>query len=322
MEKGYKYLYLLKFKEEPLIKIGEGTKDSKTNYDRIRTHLRTYGSVFNLKDSYEVIAPKNYSISALERQLKDITALFIPDEESCLKYKGKDGATEIRKDECLTKILGYLRHQQSFIDIKINQGISLKQKRKEKTTSIKVEKEKAPEIKLPFEYKDQKHLIELVLERFYVPNLAEVKGWYYELEKDYRCKLIIDTSKSFASKIFVSDFGAKQSKQSYRDIVWGRAVKSNIKIKWIYHDLLSGRAEEISGITAFNINLSLISEKDGDRCIIEFIFDNNGKMECSEDLEEWKKWFECGFLEPLTTNIPNNENDNLKSTWKELWELN
>lgn len=319
MEKGYKYLYLLKFKEEPLIKIGEGTKDSKSNYDRIRTHLRTYGSVFDLKESYEVIAPQNYSISALERQLKDITALFMPDEESCLKYKGKDGATEIRKDECLLKILGYLKHQQSFIDIKINQGISLKQKRKEKRKITKVEKEKAPDIKLPFEYRDQKHLIDIVLERFYVPNLEEVKGWYYELAKDYRCKLIIDTSKSFASKIFVSDFGARLSKRSYRDIVWGDAVKSNIKTKWLYHDLLSGKSEEISGITAFHINLSLISENDGERCIIQFIFDNSEKIECSENLEEWQKWFECGFLEPLKTHIPSRENDNLESTWKELW---
>jgi len=319
MEKGYKYLYLLKFKEEPLIKIGEGTKDSNSNYDRIRTHLRTYGSVFNLKDSYEVIAPKNYSISALERQLKDITALFIPDEESCLKYKGKDGATEIRKDECLAKILGYLRHQQSFIDIKINQGISLKQKRKEKTKSIKVEKEKAPEIKFPFEYKDQKHLIELVLQHFYVPNLQEVNGWRYEIQEGYELRLILDTNKSFASKIYASDFGTNLNKRNYRDIVWGRAIKSDIKIKWIHHELKLGKTEELRGITAFNINLSLISESDGDRCIIQFIFDNSRIMECSEDLEEWKKWFECGFLEPLKTHIPDNENDNLKSIWKELW---
>lgn len=320
MEKGYKYLYLLKFKEEPLIKIGEGTKDSKSNYDRIRTHLRTYGSVFDLKESYEVIAPQNYSISALERQLKDITALFMPDEESCLKYKGKDGATEIRKDECLSKILGYLKHQQSFIDIKINQGISLKHKRNEKRKITKVEKEKVPDIKLPFEYRDQKHLIELISERFYVPNLEEVKGWYYELEKDYRCKLIIDTSKSFASKIFASDFGFKTNKTSYRDIVWGRAVKSDIKIKWIHHDLLSGKSEEIQGITAFHINPSLISEKDGERCIIQFIFDNSEKTECSENLEEWKKWFENGFVMPLKNSISNKEQSNLKTIWSEIWE--
>lgn len=319
MEKGYKYLYLLKFKEEPLIKIGEGTKDNKSNYDRIRSHLRTYGSVFDLEKSYEVVAPKNYSISALERQLKDMTALFVPDEDYFLKYKGKDGATEIRKEESLIKILDILRYQQSFVDIKINQGISLKKKEQEKKKSIKVEKEKVPEIKLPFEYKDQKHLIELVLESFYVPNLAEVKGWYYELEKDYNSTLLLDTTKSFASKIFASDLGTKQSKKSYRDIVWGSAVKSDIKIKWIHHNLLTGKAEEIIGITAFHINLSLISEADGERCILKLQFDNSEKLECSEDLEEWKKWFENQFINPLRIEIPLNEKDTLKSIWEEIW---
>jgi hypothetical protein len=321
MKESYKYLYLLQFKEEPLIKIGESTKNGGSYYDRIKSHLRTYGSVFDLENSYEVIAPKKYSITALERQLKDITVSSIPDPQTFLKYQGKDGATEIRKEECLEIIFNQIRSHQKYIDIKINQGISLVEKSKpneiKPTKQIKqVEKET---LKFPFEYPTQKHLVELILQHFYIPNLQEVNGWRYEIQEDYRLRLILDTNKSFASKIYASDFGTKLNNRSHRDLVWGRAIKSDIKIKWIYHDLILGKSEERSGITAFNINLSLISESDGDRCIIQFIFDNSGKTECSEDLEEWKKWFECGFLEPLKTHIPDSENDNLKSIWKELW---
>lgn len=321
MERGYKYLYLLKFKEEPLIKIGEGTKDSKSNYDRIKNHLRTYGSVFDLKGSYEIIAPKNYSISALERQLKDITALFIPDGESFLKYKGKDGATEIRKEECLIKILGYLRHQQSFIDIRINKGITFNKKAEKpikikKVVATKISDEEKFRMNFPFEYKNQKHLIDLVLLHFYAPNIGLVNNWYYEKKGKNGHILILDTNKIFSQHIFAYD--SRTYKRGEYGIVWLTAVKSDIKIKWIFEDLLSGKREESLATTCMHLNLSKITYIEIDRVIIRFELDNNRLVESSENLDEWNKWFENGFVEPLKASISTKEQNNLKTILDEL----
>lgn len=320
MVESYKYLYLLQFKEAPLIKIGEGTKGS-SNYDRIKSHLRTYGSVFDLDNSYEVIAPKKYSISALERQLKDITASFIPDEQTFLKYQGKDGATEIRREESLVKILELIKYQQEFVDIKINKGITLVNKTKpNEIKPIKPIKQQVVKetLRFPFEYLDQKHLMELILRNFYVPNLDLVKGWQYEVKRDYDLNLYLDTNKSFAKKIFYREDDFKMSKINFRDLVWCKSLKSNVKVKWIHHNLLSGKSEERSGITSLRVNIGSIEETYGERCILDFTFNKSKDLECSEDLVEWKKWFEREFIEPLKKYIPNNQTDKIEAECDEI----
>ena len=158
------YLYLLKFKDEPLIKIGKGTKTLTDNYARIKQHILTYKNGFDLSASYIITLPNN-SISTLERDLKDCTQSFIPSEEIMLKYKGKDGYTEIRTDQSLSNIISYVEDKKKHfnLDIEIQQGIVF-QKPKPKPIAVKKEK-KAPSKRfvlddsLPFKHENSKDLV-------------------------------------------------------------------------------------------------------------------------------------------------------------------
>jgi hypothetical protein len=307
MENKQKYLYLLRFKDTPLIKIGEGTKDENSKYNRIQNHLRTYGHVFDLEESYEIIAPKSYSIAALERQLKDITMSYYPTEEVMKDYCGKDGATEIRTVESLAKILELIEFQKKFISLSLTKGITIikperpvKSQKENKLIKPRVEEET---VNFPFEYSDQKHLIELFLAHYYVPNLDLITAWNY-LDVRNDLTLTIDTNKAFADLIHVRGSINDRFKDKTRRTVWCNPVKSGVMIKRKVWCLSTGKSIESAGITSLNFNIILTEASEGEHCIITIRFLNN-YIECSEDLGEWKNWFEKLFIKPLDTNIPN-----------------
>ena len=204
-----KYLYLLKFKDEPLIKIGKATNNLSDSYERIKQHMRTYQTTasrkaFDLDASYIVIAPNN-NIGILESDLKDLTKSYIPDAEILSKYKGKDGYTEIRTDKSLHQIIIYFEAKQQFpnVVLDIKKGIKFP-----KPKSIVVKKEIVKKEKRqykPFELTPDNKNFDYFFKYQYLPCLSNVNSWSITdtLEKHHKKGEISYTYKGYFLKLSI-----------------------------------------------------------------------------------------------------------------------
>ena len=98
-------LYVLKFRDLPLIKIGK----SKSLGRRINRFRKIYGEEFDLLHSYAVGCHSAAKIHALENELLANTIEFGMPEEYLDKFKNLDGSTEIRNESCLQLVLKLIR---------------------------------------------------------------------------------------------------------------------------------------------------------------------------------------------------------------------
>jgi len=298
-----RYFYILKFSAEPLVKIGIGTRNDKLTYDRIKQHQITYGKIFDLKNSYEILVPKEYSISAFERNVKDITALYIPTLDLLSKYTGKGGYTEIRTLDSLDLILNFVKFQKQYVNLQLKQGINLSEhkkglKLKKIGTNIsKKEKALAKEIiDFPFAYINQEHKIELALGHSYEPNLHKVNAWSFDEKKDLYLK--IDANKSFLRDLYL-DYNSWMYNEDEN-------CRSSNDIDLYLHSSLWQ-----TGISQYSINgqynysifvyAGVMIEKEQDHVIINFSL---GKLSNDDEVfEKYKKWFKAVFVDPLLDNI-------------------
>ncbi|MBL7935490.1 MAG: hypothetical protein JNM51_06750 [Bacteroidia bacterium] len=300
-----RYFYILKFAKEPLVKIGIGTKGGNLNYERIKQHQITYGEIFDLKNSYELLAPSYFSITALERSIKDFTYAYIPPKEIMAKYIGKEGHTEIRTESSLDSILKYIELQTLQVDLKLKQGINLREHKKEvvpinldnlkKKNSKHLAREKE-QIDFPFAYKNQEHKIELALNNSYKPNLHKVNFWSFDEKNDLYLK--IDANRSFLRDLYL-DYN---SWLCLDDENWR---PSNDVDLYLHRSLWSKGISQYSVEGKYYYSIFVYSgvmiEKEQDHVIIKFSL---GKMP-NEDavFEKYKKWFKTIFVNPLLENI-------------------
>ncbi len=311
MKLKQRYFYILKFAKEPLVKIGIGTKGGNLNYERIKQHQFVYGEVFDLKNSYELSAPAFYSITALERCIKDYTYSYIPPKEVLAKYLGKDGYTEIRTLSSLDSILKYIELQKLNVDLKLVQGIDLdKYKKEEISTKINqladTEKKKTSKkskfyeepVVFPFTYLNQKHKVELVLYYNYIPNLNKINIWSYD---DLRgAKLRIDCSKGFLKDIYLNfESWILDENQPYKQL--NEVDYGLYQSVWQNHipifDKNNGKL--LNSIMLYSS--AWIADSD-DRFVVEFSI--SGIDKSSDLYREYLKWFKKHFVEPLEEKIP------------------
>lgn len=298
-----RYFYILKFSAEPLVKIGIGTRNDKFTYERIKQHQITYGKIFDLKNSYEILVPKDYSISAFERNVKDITALYIPTRELLSKYTGKGGYTEIRTLDSLDLILEFVKFQKQYVNLEIKRGIHISEYKKvakpEKERIVKSKKEKVlvkEIIDFPFAYINQEHKIELVLAYSYRPNLHKVNFWSFEEKNDLYLK--IDANRSFLRDLYL-DY---ESWMCIEDENWR---PSNDIDLYLHRSLwLTGISQySIKGKYCYSIFVycGVMIENEQDHVIITFSL---GKLPNDDDVfVKYKKWFKAIFVDPLLLNI-------------------
>ncbi|RNI30926.1 hypothetical protein EFA69_06445 [Rufibacter immobilis] len=114
------FLYLLRFKSEPIIKIGISNND---DFSRVKHLSNIYE--FDLDGSYVVKAKDSKFITKLEKHLHTTYNTFKVGKEYQTKYKGKDGHTELRCSSCLDHILEDIRHYSSkeFLGVELVEGI-------------------------------------------------------------------------------------------------------------------------------------------------------------------------------------------------------
>lgn len=300
-----RYFYILRFAEEPLVKIGIGTKGGSFNYERIKQHQNTYGEVFDLKNSYELLAPAYFSITALERSIKDFTYSYIPPVEVMAKYAGKEGHTEIRTVSSLDSILKYIELQTLYVDLKLKQGINLGCHKNElispnlnipKKKVVKISAKEKERIDFPFAYKNQEHKIELALSNSYKPNLHKVNFWSFDEKNDLYLK--IDANRSFLRDLYL-DYNSWMCKE---DENWR---PSNDIDLYLHRSLWSTGISQYSDEGKYGYSIFVYSgvmvEKEQDHVIIKFSL---GKMP-NEDaaFEKYKKWFKAVFVDPLLENV-------------------
>jgi hypothetical protein len=319
METKQKYLYLLRFKDTPLIKIGEGTKDENSKYNRIQNHLKTYGHVFDLEESYEIIAPKSYSISALERQLKDITMSYYPTEEVMKDYCGKDGATEIRTVESLAKILELIEFQKKFISLSLTKGITIikpenpvKPQKEKKQITLKERRANQPiKVDLPFNYTDTLHKWELILLHGLRPNLHKIKHWSWKKSLLNTYESLIDfyivADVSLADDLYMNDYtdfcDSLNTKNKQAAALHRKAYDNTLK------RCTNGNDGTIHEGSMRFFRRTLYS-KDKKTCQIEFWFIDAVCYKKTSDARKEtnpfhpKEWFKTHVYDILENNIP------------------
>lgn len=281
-----KYLYLLKFKDEPLIKIGQGTKTLSANYARIKQHMLTYKKGFDLSASYVITLPNN-SIRTLESDLKDCTQSFKPSEETILKYKGKDGYTEIRTLKSLPKIIRYLKDKQKHFDvvIDIQQGIKFP---KPKPKPIAVKKElvkKEKKLYKPFELTPDHQEFNYFFKHQYQPILSNVNGWSISdtLERHEKNGNIRSTFKGYFLKLSIEkSFLHEAMKELNIDFDW-QSELSGCSFPWCWRYIY------FNGKKLRNIEFYVREEKNfdynPDRDIVYFSDDDYLKKFGNKDLD-------------------------------------
>gem|GEM_PF-6117249 len=310
MKPKQRYFYILKFAKEPLVKIGIGTKGGNLNYERIKQHQSVYGEVFDLKNSYELSAPAFYSITALERSIKDYTYSYIPPKDVMAKYLGKDGYTEIRTLSSLDSILKYIELQTLNVDLKLVQGIDLEKYKKEDISTkinqlVDTEKKKTSKnskfyeapVVFPFTYLNQKHKIELVLYYNYIPNLNKIIIWSFDELRG--AKLRIDCSKDFLKDIYLNfeSWLIDESKPYKRLNEVNYGLYQSV---WLKHITIfdKNNGKRLNSIMLYSS--TWIADSD-DRFVVEFSI---SRIDKSSDLyREYLIWLKKHFIEPLEEKI-------------------
>jgi hypothetical protein len=121
-KKSNETLYILRFKDFPLIKIGK----SKTLASRINTFRTKYQTDFELKNSTAVGCHSSSKIHALEKELLTNSVEFSLKGELLERFGELDGATEIRYDSCLPLILKLIKYKSELTgEFHIYNSISL-----------------------------------------------------------------------------------------------------------------------------------------------------------------------------------------------------
>src|ERR1035437_8695222 len=110
-----RYVYILKFKDSDLLKIGLAS-----NLTRVIQHCLQYG--IDLEKSYKFKPPVHLKASKLESVLLDHTMEFKPSEDVLLSLQATDGATEIRTYSSLDSIL----HLAGALKCEIIKGYDIK----------------------------------------------------------------------------------------------------------------------------------------------------------------------------------------------------
>jgi hypothetical protein len=116
------FLYILTFRDEPIIKIG-----ITTNPELLR--LKNLQAIYpiNFDISFIIESKCSKTIEKLERELLFEYQSFQVDEAYRKKYEQADGKTELRHKDCLDYILKDLAYkaEKPWIDIEIKKGIKL-----------------------------------------------------------------------------------------------------------------------------------------------------------------------------------------------------
>lgn len=120
-----RYVYILKFKDNDLLKIGLAS-----NLTRVLQHDVQYG--IDLEKSYKFKPPVHFKASKLESVLLDQTMEFKPSEDVLLSLQATDGATEIRTGSSLDSIL----HLAVALKCEIIKGYDIKKSEKGITDQI------------------------------------------------------------------------------------------------------------------------------------------------------------------------------------------
>ena len=147
------YLYLLKFKNERLIKIGIA-KDLKNRINILCRHYQ-----FDLIESYSVTFTEKGLIRPLEDLFKVTYRQYKPKEN---KYVACDGFSEILNVQCLPLIIRDLKQLQKkdWLGIKIEKGIKIdKLKLNPTNTKSSFKEVNKPIVKLDENYLKSLHLI-------------------------------------------------------------------------------------------------------------------------------------------------------------------
>jgi hypothetical protein len=109
-------LYILKLKDEPLIKIGISTKGS---FGWLYELVKRYK--VSLKDSYLISADERQTVNRLESIIIKKYGHYKPSKRLLKKYDTKDGHREILRWDCLEDILKLIRVEMQ--DEKLGIGI-------------------------------------------------------------------------------------------------------------------------------------------------------------------------------------------------------
>ncbi len=97
-------LYILTFKEDPLIEIGFSTKGSFEWLYQLLTKYKV-----SLKDSYLVSANQRQTITKLRSSILKQYGQYTPSKRQLKKYNSTDGLTQILKWDCLDAIIDILQ---------------------------------------------------------------------------------------------------------------------------------------------------------------------------------------------------------------------
>jgi len=130
-----KYLYLLSFRHDPLIKIGV---TDQVNLHRIRQHAASYP--LDLENSYLISSANKSFINRLEKLLLTEYKDLPVGADLLEKYRGKDGHSEIRCGTALVPILrdlGFRQENNPALGIRIQKGITLPKHLINKPISVK-----------------------------------------------------------------------------------------------------------------------------------------------------------------------------------------
>lgn len=99
-------LYILKLKDDPLIKIGISSKGSfRWLYELIKTYK------ISLKDSYLISADERQTIKRLESSILKAYGDYKPSKRLLKKYDGKDDQTRILRWDYLDAILDVIQKE-------------------------------------------------------------------------------------------------------------------------------------------------------------------------------------------------------------------
>lgn len=116
------FLYILRFKNEPIIKVGIS---SNNDFSRVRQLARVYD--IDLQASLVVRSTNERTIKAFEDTIKTDYSTFGIDEQYQQKYQGLDGHTELRHLRALDSIMEDIQHKQrkEWLNIEVTHGIKI-----------------------------------------------------------------------------------------------------------------------------------------------------------------------------------------------------
>lgn len=230
------YLYIIKFKNMDLIKIGLSSSDM-----RITQLMRAYKDIaVDLDSSFKVTAKFEYDLKMLEKQLlNDYIEYKIEDEQ----FNKRIGYKELRKGIILNSVLDDINYKAKKFpnkEFKLHKGIKLESSKtwEEKNKEIRENNNKVKENYLTFLKVHKDNISEITIRN----NGAKVKFCNVntiDAEKKYRA---IGMSLSFSSDYNICSFSVSSAKYYVKsqelifDLEWQLDLADVEILNWFLKD--------------------------------------------------------------------------------------